>query len=123
MKWILDVQRGEDGDCFIQLNEEILEQSGLKEGDKIKWVDNLDGSFTIMNADDMEGYVLTSEIFNNETNRFAKIYKSLELPDEHIVDMYENDNLMVSRKITRHTEDYAADCVDNWVMCYGEFAQ
>lgn len=123
MKWIVDVQQAEDGDHYIQLNEEILEASGFKEGDKVKWVDNLDGSFTIMNADTMDGYVLTSELLNNETNRFAKVYKSLGATIDYVVDMYENDALMVSRKITQHTEDYAEDCVENWVMCYGEFAK
>lgn len=123
MKWIVDVQQAEDGDHYIQLNEEILEASGFKEGDKVKWVDNLDGSFTIMNADTMDGYVLTSELLNNETNRFAKVYKSLGATIDYVVDMYENDTLMVSRKITQHTEDYAEDCVENWVMCYGEFAK
>lgn len=124
MKQIIDVQQAEDGDFFIELNEEILKSVGLKEGDKVKWVDNLDGSFTIMNADTMDGYVLSSEMFNNKTNRFANVYKSLNSTnDDYIVDMYENDALMVSRKITQHTEDYAEDCVKNWVMCYGEFAK
>lgn len=124
MKWTVDVQQTEDGDFFIQFNEEILEASGFKEGDSIKWVDNLDGSFTIMNADTMDGYVLTSEMFNNKTNRFANVYKSLNSTnDDYIVDMYENNELVVSRKITQHTEDYAEDCVENWVMCYGEFAK
>jgi hypothetical protein len=123
MKWTVDVQQTEDGDCFIQFNEEILEASGFKEGDSIKWVDNLDGSFTIMNADTMDGYVLSSELFNDKTDRFAKVYKSLGETIDYVIDMYENDALMVSRKIVQHTEDYAEDCVKNWVMCYGEFAK
>ena len=123
MKWILDVQKAEDGEFFIQLNEEILELSGFKEGDKVKWVDNLDGSFTIMNADKMEDYTLTTELFNKETNRTAKVYKSMSDVLHYVIDMYEGDELAISRMISERTERYVEDCVENWVMGYGEFAK
>lgn len=45
--WILEVEQAPDGDYFIQLNEEILEESGFKIGDVLDWKDNKDGSFTL----------------------------------------------------------------------------
>jgi hypothetical protein len=123
MKWILDVQKAEDGECFIQLNEEILALSGFKEGDKIKWVDNLDGSFTLLNHDKMSDYDLTTEMFNRETNRMAKVYESTTGVSHFIIDLYEGDELVISRMISERTERYVEDCVENWVMGYGEFAK
>jgi hypothetical protein len=47
--WTVEVQQMEDSDdLFIELNEEMLEFSGFKEGDTIKWIDNQDGSFTLV---------------------------------------------------------------------------
>jgi hypothetical protein len=120
-RWTLDVQELPDGDKFIQLNEEILEASGFKEGDNLKWVDNLDGSFTVMNAE-MNGYILMSEFNNPETNRRVAVYQFID-NDDRVVDMYEGEELVHSRKISGHTEEYSEDCAENWVMCYGEFAK
>ena len=118
-QWVLTVNENCSGECFIELNDEILEASGFKEGDKLKWVDNLDGSYTIMHTH-MEGYDLISEFMNAQSNRHAMVYRSKTLK-EKIIDMYESDELIHSRKLVDVTEDYANDCVENWVMCYGEF--
>lgn len=50
--WILDVQEHPDtGELYIQLTEEMLAESGMKIGDFLHWVDNGDGSFTLMKED------------------------------------------------------------------------
>jgi hypothetical protein len=49
--WTLEVQQHEDGDMFIELNDEILEGSGFKVGDDIVWEDNKDGSWTLKKSD------------------------------------------------------------------------
>jgi hypothetical protein len=46
-RWIIEVEQAPDGDCFIQVNDEILEGSGFKIGDELDWKDNGDGSFTL----------------------------------------------------------------------------
>lgn len=119
-RWILPVKKTENGENFIELNDEIVQETGFKVGDKIKWVDNLDGSFTIMNADMRQNYFLSTEMFNPAHNRTAKIFTSNE--DVHyIIDMYEGEELVHSRKIVGHNECFAEDCIENWVMGYGEF--
>lgn len=51
-KWVLPVQEMENGDTmeqeyFIQLPDDLLEQTGWKENDELNWVDNKDGTFTL----------------------------------------------------------------------------
>ena len=52
--WVLDVKHDEStGDKYIELTEEILQESGFKVGDSITWVDNHDGSYTLVRSEDM----------------------------------------------------------------------
>ena len=46
--WTLDVEENEDGEQYITLPQEIIEQLQLKEGDVMKWIDNKDGSWTLV---------------------------------------------------------------------------
>lgn len=53
VKWRLPVQEIENGDTmeneyFIQLPDDLLEKTGWKENDNLNWVDNGDGTFTIV---------------------------------------------------------------------------
>ena len=50
--WILDVKQTEDGDCILEFNDEILAETGWKEGDVLNWVDNGDGSWTLKKLDE-----------------------------------------------------------------------
>ncbi len=45
--WTVDVKENEAGEPLIDLPPEVLEAAGLKEGDKIEWIDNKDGSWTM----------------------------------------------------------------------------
>ena len=48
VKWQLPVQvDGLTGDCFIEFPDDLLETSGLKEGDVVEWIDRKDGSFEL----------------------------------------------------------------------------
>jgi hypothetical protein len=49
--WVVDVQENEDGELFIELNDEILAGSNLKVGDDVVWEDNKDGSFILKKSD------------------------------------------------------------------------
>jgi bifunctional DNA-binding transcriptional regulator/antitoxin component of YhaV-PrlF toxin-antitoxin module len=47
MTWTIPVEEDEHGELFITLPDELLEESGLKPGDDVEWIDNSDGSFTL----------------------------------------------------------------------------
>jgi hypothetical protein len=47
--WTLTVKEdSETGECYIEFTDEILKESGFKIGDSLYWIDNCDGSFTLM---------------------------------------------------------------------------
>jgi hypothetical protein len=50
--WLLEVEQAPDGEYFIQLPEDCLEQSGFKIGDELDWKDNGDGSWTLTKKED-----------------------------------------------------------------------
>lgn len=58
--WTLDVKEHPDGDKFIEFNDEILAETGWKEGDQLRWIDNHDGSWTL-------------EKMMNEENEFVMV--------------------------------------------------
>ena len=45
------VQENEDGELFIELNDEIFEGTGWEIGDDLVWEDNKDGSWTLSKSD------------------------------------------------------------------------
>lgn len=50
--WTVKVQELEGTDDFyIEMPDEVLELSGFKAGDPIKWVANDDGTYTLTNKD------------------------------------------------------------------------
>ncbi len=52
--WILEVEELPDGEKFISLNDEILAETGWKEGTVIEWIDNHDGSWTMQEKEETE---------------------------------------------------------------------
>jgi hypothetical protein len=65
--WTLDVQEDPNtGDFFIQISDEMLKESGLKIGDHLHWIDNKDGSFSLV-KEDLTTFI-KSGIINNEQN-------------------------------------------------------
>lgn len=46
--WTVEVEQAPDGEYFIQLTDEMLQESGFKIGDEIEWKDNGDGSWSIV---------------------------------------------------------------------------
>jgi len=47
--WIIDVEQDAEG-CFITLPKEFLEVNDWQPGDTIKWIDNKDGSWQLINT-------------------------------------------------------------------------
>lgn len=52
--WTLDVKQHEDGDYFIEFNDEILAETGWKEGDRLEWIDLGDGSWKLEKVKETE---------------------------------------------------------------------
>ena len=50
--WTLEVKQIEDGDYILEFNDEILTETGWKEGDNLTWIDNGDGSWTLKKLDE-----------------------------------------------------------------------
>lgn len=48
VKWQIPVEVDElTGECYINFPNDLLEAANLKEGDRVKWIDNGNGSFTL----------------------------------------------------------------------------
>lgn len=45
--WVLEVQEDEQGEKLIELPEDLLAETGWKEGDVLVWSDNKDGSWSL----------------------------------------------------------------------------
>lgn len=41
-----------DEDGILNLPDDLLKETGWKEGDMLEWIDNEDGSFTLVKKDD-----------------------------------------------------------------------
>ena len=50
-RWTLPVKENENGELYIELNDEILEGSGFKIGDTLDWKDLKDGSYSLTKAE------------------------------------------------------------------------
>jgi len=47
-KWVLPVETdGPSGEYFVTFPDDLLESADLKEGDKVEWIDNGDGTWMI----------------------------------------------------------------------------
>lgn len=51
--YTLPVKERDDGECYIEFNDDILTEVGWKEGDTLTWTDNKDGSWTLKKKDDV----------------------------------------------------------------------
>jgi hypothetical protein len=47
VKWQLPIEIDASGEYFVSFPDDLLEAANLKEGDKIEWVDNNDGTYTL----------------------------------------------------------------------------
>lgn len=60
--WTLDVQQHPDGDYFIEFNDEILAETGWKEGDKLEWIDIGNGSWKLEKVMEENEFVLVETV-------------------------------------------------------------
>lgn len=60
-KWVLPVEEVEDADTgeqeyFITFPDDLLDAANLAEGDKVEWVDNKDGTYTLKKVENQMTY-------------------------------------------------------------------
>jgi len=66
-QWTLSVEEDpETGDGILTFPPDLLLEAGWKEGDNIMWVDNHDGSWSLI-KEDLTNFVIKG-IINNEQN-------------------------------------------------------
>ena len=67
-KWILPVE--EDGDdCVVTFPEDLLEQTGWKEGDVLEWIDQGDGSFKMVKKKSKASWEKGNELARVKTHQ------------------------------------------------------
>lgn len=65
--WTLNVEEDPTtGNSILVFNDEIMAQTGWQEGDVISWIDNHDGTWTLV-KEDLTNFVAKG-IINNEQN-------------------------------------------------------
>lgn len=60
--WTLEVEQAPDGEYFIQLNDEILEESGFAIGDEVEWIDQGDGSWMLKKVEPKKVWVVVEAL-------------------------------------------------------------
>jgi hypothetical protein len=75
--WTVEVEQAPDGEFFIQLTDEMLEETGFKIGDELDWVDLKNGSFQLVKKAKQSKYVLVDAV---STFRMRYV---VEVPGDH----------------------------------------
>ncbi len=56
--WILNIEEDPStGDGILTFPTELLEEAGWKEGDSIRWIDNEDGSWSLVKEEDLTNFI------------------------------------------------------------------
>jgi hypothetical protein len=65
--WTLDIEEDPNtGDSILTFPPDLLKDAGWKEGDCLQWIDNYDGSYTLV-KEDLTTFI-NNGIINNEQN-------------------------------------------------------
>lgn len=119
-QWTLDVKQHEDGDYFIEFNDEILAETGWKEGDKLEWIDLGNGSFKLEKVEETE-LVLVESVSTFRMRHVVEVPKgkaewamdtvvcqeAKEFSQQHIGDQ------IVSHRVMTKEEVLALSDIDN----------
>lgn len=60
--WIVEVEQAPDGEYFIQLTDEMLEESGFEIGDELDWRDLGDGSYQLVKKQPEMAWVMVEAV-------------------------------------------------------------
>jgi hypothetical protein len=102
--WTLPVQQREDGEFYIELNDEILKDSGFEIGDALKWTDLKNGSYSLTKESEDIYIVSAVSIFSL---KFAVRARSAE----HAMDTVVCDDGTVKELSQKHITIDVVDAV------------
>jgi hypothetical protein len=60
--WNVEVEQAPDGEYFIQLSDDMLEESGFAIGDEIEWIDQGDGSWMLKKVEPKKVWVMVEAV-------------------------------------------------------------
>jgi hypothetical protein len=109
------VQENQDGELFIELSDEVMEKAGFKIGDDVRWVDNGDGSWSIVKQEKPKvktEYVLVEAVSTFRMRYVVEVPVGKDLWALDTVTMQEAkefsqkhlDETIVSHRIVGHDE-------------------
>lgn len=109
--WTLPVKENENGELYIELNDEILDGSGFKIGDTLNWKDLKDGSYSLTKAEGdlylVEGISMFHMKFVVRAREAEHAMDEVVMDDGTLKEFSQNHvdfNILGARKITE--EDY-----------------
>lgn len=69
--WTVEIKQYGMGDRFIELPKEATDGLGWQDGDEIEWIDNDDGSYTLMKKDKTETCLVMVECVQQYRTRYV----------------------------------------------------
>lgn len=93
-KWTLPVIKGELGDYFIELSDEILESSGFEVGDTIVWTKNDNGSYTLTKKENKDTDIYIVETISSHSIKYAVRAKSAQDAVDYVYRMSDSGEIV-----------------------------
>jgi hypothetical protein len=120
--WTVEVQENDKGELFIELNDDILAESGFKVGDDVVWTDRGDGSWSLTKSDKV--WVMVECIQQYRTRYMVQApadHPEYALDDVTCQDAKEFSQLNIGETIVSHrvmnTEDAIKLCREDNDYC------
>lgn len=81
---ILEVKQGGDGELYLELPDSLLDEVGWKTGDQLKWVNNANGTWSLVKVDEELKYYVV-DVLSSFRNRFVVKAKSIDHAFDEVV--------------------------------------
>lgn len=91
------------GQYLLDLGNELCEEAGWKEGDKLNWIDNKDGTYSIMKQNEI------SSDYHEEIRLSRELAKSIEQLTEQYDRILPQSVMQSYKKLKEHYEKQIQD--------------
>lgn len=78
MRFTVAIQELEDGNCFIELPDEIVKGLGVEIGDTIEWIDNKDGSWALKKFESADDNIAQSDSVESVLTQYPALQSEIE---------------------------------------------